>query len=171
MAKSMQTISNLVKITILENTTFLMGTGKHADCSDAFSYEKLSLLLTPWQYQEFEDAIKIMENITDQNECGHSCGIHSNHQGHNMALATRVKVSRVMVNQAQSLENSGIYNNGLPFNLKLGCGTWGGNKPTENINYRHFMKNTQVSMPIDPIIPDEADNLYSFWKTIDKRCL
>ena len=48
-------------------------------------------------------------------------------------------VCRVIVNQAHAFANGGNFDNGLPFSLSMGCGTWGGNSFSENLNYRHFM--------------------------------
>jgi sulfoacetaldehyde dehydrogenase len=53
-----------------------------------------------------------------------------------------------MVNQPQSLSNSGAWTNGMPVTLTLGCGTWGGNIASENITWKHLLNTTWVSFPI-----------------------
>ena len=60
-----------------------------------------------------------------------------------------------MVRQSQCYGNSGDYINGMPFSLTLGCGTWGGNIASENITWKHFINTTWVSLPIEPVIPNE----------------
>ena len=67
----------------------------------------------------------MVADITALNGTGHSCGIHTCNEDHILKLGMGVKVSRIMVNQAQSLGNSGNYNNGMPFTLTLGCGNLG----------------------------------------------
>ena len=45
----------------------------------------------------------------------------------------------------------------MPMTASLGCGTWGGNITTENVNARHFVNLTWVSRPIEPkVISEEA---------------
>jgi sulfoacetaldehyde dehydrogenase len=110
----------------------------------------------------------MVEDITALNGRGHSCGIHSTNDNNINKLATRAKVSRMMVNQAHSLGNSGNYNNGMPFTLTLGCGTWGGNITTENLHWKHFMNVTWVSKPIDPLVPNEEELFGSVWSKFGK---
>jgi len=167
-AQPVDKIANMAGICIPAGTTFLMVPGHHIGEDDPFCKEKLSLVLTVWKYKEFNDAIVMIENITALNGCGHSCGIHSTDEQHIMALATRVKVSRIMVNQSQSLGNSGNFSNGMPFTLTLGCGTWGGNITSENVHWKHFLNVTWVSRPVEPIIPSEEDIFGEVWQKIGK---
>jgi len=44
----------------------------------------------------------------------------------------------VIVNQAHAIATGGSFDNGLPFSLSMGCGTWGKNNFSENMNYRHY---------------------------------
>ena len=68
-----------------------------------------------------------------------------------------MRVSRIMVNQPQCLANSGAWTNGMPMTLTLGCGSWGGNSSSDNINYLKLMNTTWVSWPIPSTQPtDEA---------------
>ena len=67
-------------------------------------------------------------------------------------LAEELDVVRVLVNQAHAIGNGGAFDNGLNFTLSMGCGTWGGNSITENLNYRNFINVTHLST----VIPDET---------------
>lgn len=167
-AQPVMKIARLANLQVPETTKFLMVAGKHAGNDDPFCKEKLSLVLTVWKYTEFEEAIQLVENITALNGSGHSCGIHTTNEAHILELATRAKVSRMMVNQAHSLGNSGNYNNGMPFTLTLGCGTWGGNITTENLHWKHFMNVTWVSKPIEPVVPREEDIFGEVWAKFGK---
>ena len=73
-------------------------------------------------------------------------------------------VSRMMVRQPQSYANSGNYDNGMPFSLTLGCGTWGGNVASENITDKHFRNVTWVSKPIAPEVPTEEGIFMEHWE-------
>lgn len=151
-------------IVIPENTSFLMVLGETVGPEDPFSREKLSVVLTVWKYEEFEEAIGYVERITHYNGRGHSCGLHTASQEHVLALGTRAKVSRMMVNQPQCYGNSGNYDNGMPFTLTLGCGTWGGNITSENVTWKHFINVTWVSQPILPVVPDEQVIFGDYWQ-------
>lgn len=167
-AQPVMKIASLAGLDVPEGTTFLMAAGKHVGDDDPFCKEKLSLVLTVWKYGEFEEAIQLVENITALNGSGHSCGIHTTNDAHVLELGTRARVSRMMVNQAHSLGNSGNYNNGMPFTLTLGCGTWGGNITTENLHWKHFMNVTWVSKPIEPVVPKEEELFADVWRQFGK---
>ena len=167
-AQPVMKIAEMAGLIVPEGTTFLMVAGKHVGNDDPFCKEKLSLVLTVWKYAEFEEAIQLVEDITALNGSGHSCGIHTTNDAHVLELGTRAKVSRMMVNQAQSLGNSGNYNNGMPFTLTLGCGTWGGNITTENLHWKHFMNVTWISKPIEPVVPKEEELFADVWRQFGK---
>jgi sulfoacetaldehyde dehydrogenase len=59
-------------------------------------------------------------------------------------------VARVIVNQAHCFATGGSFDNALPFSLSMGCGTWGRNSISDNLNYRHFLNITRVVHPLPP---------------------
>ena len=162
-AKPVELIAEMAGIAIPEGTRMLMVEGKHIGSDDPFCKEKLSLVLTVWKYEDFPDAIQMIADITALNGRGHSCGIHSTNEDHIRELGAKANVSRIMVNQSHSLGNSGNYNNGMPFTLTLGCGSWGGNITTENIHWKHYMNVTWLSKPIDPVEPDQEAIFGKYW--------
>ncbi|TFG63303.1 MAG: aldehyde dehydrogenase family protein [Spirochaetales bacterium] len=167
-AQSAKKIAGMAGIAIPENTTMLMVIGEKIGREDMFSAEKLSPVLTLWKYKAFEDAIDYVTRLTAFSGYGHSCGIHTTKDERIAELATKVRVSRIMVRQSQSYGNSGDYNNGMPFTLTLGCGTWGGNIVSENISYKHMMNVTWVAKPITPVLPDEQKIFGAYWNKFGK---
>jgi sulfoacetaldehyde dehydrogenase len=167
-AQPVEKIASLAAIQIPEGTKFLMAEGKEVNKENPFCKEKLSLVLAVWKYNQFEEAINLIEEITELNGQGHSCGIHTTREERIIELGTRVKVSRIMVNQSQSLGNSGNFNNGMPFTLTLGCGTWGGNITSENVNWKHYMNITWISKPIDVNRPSDEEIFGDYWKKYGK---
>jgi sulfoacetaldehyde dehydrogenase len=163
-----QKIAALAKIPVKPDVSFLMVLGEAVGTADLFSGEKLSPVLTVWKYKEFEEAICLVRDITRYSGYGHSCGIHTTNDAHMVELATRARVSRVMVRQTQPFGNSGNYDNGMPFGLTLGCGTWGGNIVNENVHWKHFLNTTWVSMPIPPVVPDEDKIFGAHWAKYGK---
>ena len=167
-AQSVGTIAQISGFDLPEGTTFLMVHGKAVGPEDPFSAEKLSPVMTLWKYTDFPDAIKLVQDITAFNGTGHSCGIHTSSEERIRLLGENARVSRIMVNQPQCYGNSGNYDNGMPFTLTLGCGTWGNNITTENIHWKHFLNITWVSKPIEPVIPDENVLFGAHWKKYGK---
>jgi sulfoacetaldehyde dehydrogenase len=46
----------------------------------------------------------------------------------------------------------------------MGCGTWGGNSITDNLNYRHFLNITHLVTTIPEDKPSEEDLFGAYWK-------
>lgn len=167
-ARSARTIAELASLNVPASTRFLMVEGDEPVDTDLFAGEKLSPVLTLWRYEAFAEAVNYVERLTRVCGYGHSCGIHSLDQSHILELATKCHVSRMMVNQPQCYANSGNYDNGMPFTMTLGCGTWGGNITSDNIVWKHFLNTTWVSKPIPAVVPDEKLIFGGYWKNFGK---
>ncbi len=129
------------------------GTGNSAP----FSGEKLSPVMTLYKARDFDRAFSTLRAIYDYQGDGHSCGIHTKNNEQIQILGMKMTVCRVIVNQAHAIANGGSFDNGLPFSLTMGCGTWGGNSFSENLNYRHFMNTTRIVRTIPPREPSVDD--------------
>jgi sulfoacetaldehyde dehydrogenase len=70
-------------------------------------------------------------------------------------LGLTLPVCRVIVNQAHCFATGGSFDNALPFSLSMGCGTWGRNSISDNLNYRHFLNITRVVRPLAPELVSE----------------
>lgn len=128
-----------------------------------FSGEKLSPVLTVYRARDFDHAFDIVRGIYDYMGNGHSCGIHTKSEANVRRLGHEMTVCRVIVNQSHAIANGGSFDNGLPFSLTMGCGTWGGNSFSENLNYRHFMNVTRIVRPIPPREPT-LDELFGAYR-------
>jgi len=98
-----------------------------------FSGEKLSPVLTVYRAKDFDAACQLVSDIYDFQGAGHSVGIHSADDTNILRLGLELPVSRVIVNQAHCFATGGAFDNGLPFSLSMGCGTWGGNNFSDNM--------------------------------------
>ena len=134
--------------------------------NDFYSQEKLSPVLTVFKYDTFAKGFEILVRLTDNYGTGHSCGIHTNNQAYINHLGEYMRTSRIMVNQAQAPANGGAFFNGMPSTVSLGCGTWGGNITTENINYKHFLNVTWLSEYFNPIRPTDDEIFGSYLKSV-----
>jgi len=158
-AQSVEKICGIAGLTRpqLVNAKCLMieetGTGSSAP----FSGEKLSPVMTLYKARDFDHAYSTLRAIYDYQGDGHSCGIHTNNNQHIQRLGMGMTVCRVIVNQAHAIANGGNFDNGLAFSLTMGCGTWGGNSFSENLNYKHFMNTTRIVRTIPPREPSVDD--------------
>ena len=129
-----------------------------------FSREKLSPVLTVYRAHDFDAAFEITRRILIHQGAGHSCGIHTREDAHVMRLGLEMPVCRVIVNQAHAIATGGSFDNGLPFSLSMGCGTWGRNSIDDNLNYRHFLNITRIVRTIPPLEPSE-DELFGRYRS------
>ncbi len=133
-----------------------------------FSGEKLSPVLTVWKAADFEAAKQLIANVYAYQGAGHSVGLHTAQSGDILesraaGLAQQLPVARIIVNQAHAIATGGSFENGLPFSLSMGCGTWGKNNFSENMNYRHYMNITRVVRPIPEHVPKVEDLLKEYF--------
>jgi sulfoacetaldehyde dehydrogenase len=133
-----------------------------------FSSEKLSLVLTVYRVKDFDEAVERANAILRHQGLGHSVGLHTKDMNRGHVLAARSDVVRVLINQAHTFGNGGGFDNGLNFTLSMGCGTWGGNSITENLNYRHFINVTHLVTTIPEDKPSEEDLFGAYWKKYGK---
>ncbi len=80
------------------------------------------------------------------------------------ALGLDMPTCRVIVNQAHCFATGGSFDNGMPFSLSMGCGSWGGNSIDDNLNYRHFMNTTKVVRTIPINEPAVKDIFSDYWQ-------
>jgi sulfoacetaldehyde dehydrogenase len=167
-AQSAQKIAGIAGIDLPDGKSFLMVMGEAVGPEDPFSGEKLSVVMTLWKSKDLDEAIQYVQGITGYVGAGHSCGIHTADESRIRKLGEAAPVSRIMVNQPQCYGNSGNYDNGMPFTLTLGCGSWGNNITTENIHWKHFLNITWVAKPIEPVVPDEEKLFGAHWAKYGK---
>jgi sulfoacetaldehyde dehydrogenase len=132
------------------------------------SGEKLSLVLTVYRARDFPHAKRIVRDVLEYQGKGHSCGIHTRDLEHARELAADIDVVRVLVNQAHTFGNGGSFDNGLPFTLSMGCGTWQGNSLTENLNWRCFVNITHLVTTIPEDKPSEEALFGAYWQKYGK---
>jgi sulfoacetaldehyde dehydrogenase len=128
-----------------------------------FSGEKLSLVLTVYRAKDFDTATARVKEILAHQGRGHSCGLHTKKLDRARKLAEGLDVVRVLVNQAHTFGNGGGFDNGLNFTLSMGCGTWGGNSITENLNFKHFINITHLVTTIPEDKPSEQELFGRYW--------
>ena len=67
-------------------------------------------------------------------------------------------ISRLVVNQASSFTAGGSLTNGFAPTTTLGCGSWGGNSISENLDYKHLMNVSRIGKVItNKKVPTDAE--------------
>jgi sulfoacetaldehyde dehydrogenase len=155
-------VSEIARIAGLEReelgaARFLMVEESAVGPEHPFSGEKLSLVLTLYKASDFEESFHLVRRIYAYQGAGHSVGIHTRNDTQVMRLGLEMPAARVIVNQAHAIANGGAFDNGLPFSLSMGCGTWGRNSISDNVNYRHYLNITRIVRPIAPRVPSPED--------------
>ncbi|MED5406845.1 MAG: aldehyde dehydrogenase family protein [Pseudomonadota bacterium] len=129
-----------------------------------FSGEKLSPVLTLYRVPDFSAACDRVREIYRYQGAGHSIGLHSSHPDRPLQIGLTMPACRVIVNQAHCFATGGSFDNGVPFSLSMGCGSWGGNSVSDNVNYRHYLNIVRVVRPIPLREPSEAALLGHYWE-------
>ncbi|HEY8623353.1 MAG TPA: aldehyde dehydrogenase family protein [Casimicrobiaceae bacterium] len=132
----------------LARAAFLMVEETGVGAAHPFSGEKLSPVLAVYRAGDFSHAAALAARILRYQGAGHSVGLHSKDDARALALGLELPVCRVIVNQAHCFATGGSFDNSLPFSLSMGCGSWGGNSISDNLNYRHFLNITRVVRPL-----------------------
>ena len=161
-ASPVENIAALAGITIPEGTKFLLVEEEQTGETTPFSGEKMSLVTAIYRSTTIDDAIRIINENHAYSGAGHSCCIFSNTPEHVEKVALSTYTTRVVVNQPQAATNTGSWVSGMPFTSSLGCGTWGGNIASENIELKHYMNNTWVIREIPNRKPSDEELFSGF---------
>jgi sulfoacetaldehyde dehydrogenase len=163
-AKSAGEILALAGIQGDANTSIILVEEATPDAQSKFCDEKLSPVLTVFRVADFAAAVSTAEAILAINGKGHSVGLHTNTSDRALQLGLNLPVCRIIVNQAHCFATGGAFDNGLPFSLSMGCGTWGGNNISDNMNYRHYLNTTRISTTI-PVNEPGLDEIFGeYWR-------
>ncbi|CAN0602613.1 unnamed protein product, partial [Ectocarpus sp. 12 AP-2014] len=130
------------------------------------SGEKLSRVLALYRARDFEEAVATTRRIQEHQGAGHSVGLHSSEQSRAITLANAIPTCRVIVNQAHCFATGGAFNNGMPFSLSMGCGSWGGNSIDDNLHWKHFLQTTKIVREIPPVEPTLDDVFADYWSQV-----
>ena len=160
-AQSAERIAQLAGIA--RKARFLMVEESGTGPAHPFSGEKLSPVLAVYRAGDFDEAFAITSAVYEYQGKGHSVSIHTQDEAQVMRLGLEMPVARVVVNQAHCIATGGSFDNGLPFSLSMGCGTWGGNSFSDNMHWRHFLNITRIARVIPERIPSEQEILGGYF--------
>jgi len=138
-------IAEIAKIDIPSGTKVIVvetdGIGKE----DVFCKEKMCPVIALIRYKDFSEAVSYAQINLDFEGKGHSVSIHSNNKENIEYAALNIKVSRILINQICATSNGGSFFNGLAATTTLGCGSWGNNSISENLDYKHLLNISRIA--------------------------
>ncbi len=141
-------IGRMVGIDVPKSVRLILVPAKGAGTEDVLAREKLCPVVAILPYKEFTEAVeKAKANLLVEG-AGHSAALHSNREEHIRAAGVALPVSRLVVNQPSSLTAGGSFTNGFAPTTTLGCGSWGGNSISENLDYKHLMNISRIGKVI-----------------------
>lgn len=167
-AQSAQAIARMAGIPVAPTVNMLLVEGTDPAELDIFSQEKISPVLTLYAYSDFEAALETYSRVARRCGYGHSAGIHTFNRAYIERMGELLETSRVTVRQPMAAANGGHAINRMPSTTTLGCGTWGRNSTTENVNYKHFLNVTWVNEPVAARELSEEKLWGAFWKKYGK---
>lgn len=133
-------------LTVPPNTRLLLVPGDDTPKDNLLRREKMCPVLAMFTYETFPEAMDIAFTNLELEGKGHSVSIHSHNLEHIEALGLAAPVSRVIVNQPCSTSSGGSFYNGFAPTTTLGCGSWGNNILSENLDYKHLINVTRIGL-------------------------
>jgi len=128
---------------------------------DVLGKEKMAPVLSAYSYENFKDAVEIARRNLEIEGKGHSVSIHSHNISNIEYAGEELSVSRIVINQACATSAGGSYFNGLTPTNTLGCGSWGHNSISENLDFKHLMNVSRVAYLMDK---NEKPTEEELWK-------
>ncbi len=143
--QSVQAIAALAGIKIPEGIRVIIAEAGSSGAADLLAKEKMCPVLAAYKYKTFEEGVEIARANLELEGKGHSVSIHSNNTENIEYAGKELCVSRFVINQTCATSAGGSYFNGLAPTNTLGCGSWGNNSISENLDYKHLINISRIA--------------------------
>jgi succinate-semialdehyde dehydrogenase len=147
--KSPHEIGKMVGLDVPKTARLILVPAKGAGSDDLLAKEKLCPVVAILPYKQFSEAVQNAKANLLVEGAGHSAAVHSNDDAHIRSAGLELPISRLVVNQPSSLTAGGSLTNGFAPTTTLGCGSWGGNSISENLDYKHLMNVSRIGRVIE----------------------
>ena len=156
--RSASEVGKMAGITVPESSRLILLPADGSGTEDVLAKEKLCPVIAIVPYSTFDDAVSMAKANLLVEGAGHSAALHSNNDDHIQKAGLELPISRLVINQASSLTAGGSLTNGFAPTTTLGCGSWGGNSISENLDYKHLMNVSRIGKVItDKIVPTDEE--------------
>ncbi len=140
--QSVETLAQLAGIEIPAGTRVLIAEVEEIGANEPLSYEKLSPILALYRAPDFKGGVEKASQLVTFGGRGHTAVLYTdpNHHDDIAYFENQVEASRVLINTPSSQGAIGdLYNFKLDPSLTLGCGSWGGNSVSDNVQPHHLL--------------------------------
>lgn len=156
--QSVKKVAELAGVEVPEETKVILLKAEGIGAEDDLCKEKMCPVMASFKYDTFDDAIKIAQTNLNLEGKGHSAAIHSNSPENIDKAGINLTVSRLVVNAPSSSTAGGSLTNGFAPTTTLGCGTWGNNVISENLDYKHLINVSRIGRVIeDAKVPTDEE--------------
>ncbi|MBN1239736.1 MAG: succinate-semialdehyde dehydrogenase, partial [Gammaproteobacteria bacterium] len=142
-------VGRMAGVDVPETARLIMLPARGAGEADVLAKEKLCPVIAILPYKDFSEAVESAKANLLVEGAGHSAALHSNDEEHIRSAGVALPISRLVVNQPSSLTAGGSLTNGFAPTTTLGCGSWGGNSISENLDYKHLMNVSRIGKVIE----------------------
>ena len=159
--KSASDVGKMAGIEVPESVRLILLPADGSGTQDVLAKEKLCPVIAIVPYATFENAVAMAKANLLVEGAGHSAALHSNNDQNIKMAGIELPISRLVVNQPSSTTAGGSLTNGFAPTTTLGCGSWGGNSISENLDYKHLMNVSRIGkVIIDKEVPSD-DEIWS----------
>jgi len=144
--KSPQFIAEAAGITIRDEIRLIVVPISEAELQGPYGNEKLAPVLSLSMVKNEEEGIQRCKQILNRHGRGHTAVIWTQDQQLMDRFGREIDASRILVNVGASQGCIG-FGTGLTPSFTLGCGTFGGNSTTDNVNYTHTINVKRLAKP------------------------
>ncbi len=146
-------IAEALGVEVPEDTQVLLFNSRGISRDNILCREKLCPVIQLFPYEDFKSAVADAKTNLLWEGAGHTSVVYTNDEATAEYVANELPVGRLVVNQAGGTASGGNYTNGLIPTMSLGCGSWGNNSISENLNYKHMMNVTKLAYYHDSTLP------------------
>ena len=156
--KSASDVGKMAGIEIPDSARLILLPADGSGTEDVLAKEKLCPVIAIVPYSTFDNAVAMAKANLLVEGAGHSAALHSNNDENIQTAGIELPISRLVVNQPSSTTAGGSLTNGFAPTTTLGCGSWGGNSISENLDYKHLMNVSRIGKVIvDKEVPSDEE--------------
>ena len=156
--KSASDVGEMAGIKVPDSARLILLPADGSGTEDVLAKEKLCPVIAIVPYSTFENAVAMAKANLLVEGAGHSAALHSNDEENIQMAGIELPISRLVVNQPSSTTAGGSLTNGFAPTTTLGCGSWGGNSISENLDYKHLMNVSRIGKVIvDKVVPSDEE--------------
>lgn len=156
--RTAQEVGALAGVNVPDHARIVLLPARGGGGADVLAREKLCPVVAIMPYSDFDAALQVANANLRVEGVGHSAALHSHNEANIRRAGLLLPVSRLVVNQACALTAGGSFTNGFAATTTLGCGSWGGNSISENLDFKHLMNVSRIGKRITHrVAPTDAE--------------